>query len=63
MAWWGSSGKDGTLFIDCMKPVVKFCKALPGPAKVVGVAVIAAAAVGVGAYVIAKKVQDPKKTP
>ena len=61
MAWWGSPGKDGTLFIDCMRPVVKWCGKLPGPAKVIGVVIVIGAAAGVGVYVAAKKKKLPGK--
>ena len=61
MGWWGSSSKDGTLFIDCMKPVVKLARALPGPAKAVGVFAVAGAGLVVGVYVVARKVFWAKK--
>ncbi len=55
-------------FIDCMKPIVKWWMKLPGPAKVIGVAIVAGAAVGIGVYAVTKsntpsQKQDPDTPP
>ena len=62
-----STAKDGTIFVNFMRPVVKWMKNAPPAAKPIALIAVAAVAVGATGYVIYKKVKksdtDSTKTP
>ena len=52
---WGSVGKDGTVFIDFLKPAINLWRRTPGRLKVLaGVVVVGAALTATGVYVFRK---------